>query len=227
MSITITAICGDKSVSIKIQRPSFENVRKAYEDININLDEEKAEEVLKARGITKKEDIDLYKRPIARYMKVGGGAYKQFLNNMPTYRNTCTLRVSYALNYSCIPINSMKHQIPDRAYKGDDKHTYYLGVFDMIELLKSNWKELSWNKCTYNQVKNSIEKGNSEDFYKAMNSKEENREFFKELEKIKRKGIVAMIGTGGLRHATLWEVDNFVDVKLGTGDNYLVLKVIS
>lgn len=30
---------------------------------------------------------------------------------------------------------------------------------------------------------------------------------------VKRKGIVAMIGTDGLRHTTLWNGSNFVDVE--------------
>ncbi|MDY5185134.1 hypothetical protein [Helicobacter trogontum] len=55
--------------------------------------------------------------------------------------------------------------------------------------------------------------GCSEDFYHNMTSKAENQKFFKELQSIKRKGITAMIGTDGLRHTTLWNGNNFVDVE--------------
>ena len=54
----------------------------------------------------------------------------------------------------------------------------------------------------------------------SMTTKQENIDFFTELKSIKRKGIVAMRGPN------LWEVDNFVDVKLGTNDNYLLHKDI-
>ncbi len=47
-----------------------------------------------------------------------------------------------------------------------------------------------------------------------MTSKAENQKFYKELQSIKRKGIVAMIGTDGLRHTTLWNESNFVDVEM-------------
>ena len=58
-----------------------------------------------------------------------------------------------------------------------------------------------------------------------MTTKQENIDFFDELKSIKRKGIVAMRGPNGFNHTTLWEVDNFVDVKLGS-DNYLLHKDI-
>ena len=137
----------------------------------------------------------------------------QFISDMDKYYNTCALRVSYALNYSTHPIKNMKKQVVGRGYKDKDNHTYYLGVFDIIELLKLNWKVLSWNKSTYNQVKANIQCGCSEDFYHSMTSKAENQKFFKELQSIKRKGIAAMIGTDGLRHTTLWNGNNFVDVE--------------
>ncbi|TLD87777.1 hypothetical protein LS66_007695 [Helicobacter sp. MIT 03-1614] len=134
---------------------------------------------------------------------------------MDKYYNTCALRVSYALNYSTHPINTMDRQVMGRGYQGDDKQTYYLGVFDIIELLKLNWKELTWKQPTYTQVKEKIKCGCSEDFYHNMTSKDENQQFFEELQSIQRKGIVAMIGTSGLRHTTLWNGNDFVDVDFG------------
>ena len=48
-----------------------------------------------------------------------------------------------------------------------------------------------------------------------MTTKQDNIDFFSELQSIKRKGIIAMIGTYGLRHTTLWNESNFVDVEFG------------
>ena len=216
------ARCGDKEITIRIQRPNFENVEKAYREINTLTQEQEKEakeliyNLLIKQNYTQLEAIqiaDYYKEIAARYIKVGGGAYTQFISDMDKYYNTCALRVSYALNYSTHPIKNMKKQVVGRSYKGNDNHTYYLGVFDIIELLKLNWKALSWNKATYNQVKANIQCGCSEDFYHNMTSKAENQKFYKELQSIKRKGIVAMIGTDGLRHTTLWNESNFVDVE--------------
>ena len=84
---------------------------------------------------------------------------------MDKYYNTCALRVSYALNYRTHPINTMDRQVMGRGYQGDDKQTYYLGVFDIIELLKLNWKELTWKQPTYTQVKEKIKCGCSEEIF--------------------------------------------------------------
>ena len=149
-----------------------------------------------------------------RYEKVGGQALREFNRDSKSYINTCALRVSYSLNQSTHPIKGMEKQVIGRGYKGKDNHTYYLGVPDIVELLNKNWKALSWNKATYNQVKKNIQCGCSEDFYHNMTSKAENQKFYKELQSIKRKGIIAMIGTDGLRHTTLWNESNFVDVEM-------------
>ena len=115
----------------------------------------------------------------------------------------------------------MDKQVVGRGYQGKDKQTYYLGVFDIIDLLKLNWKELSWKKSTYTQIIEKIKCGCSEDFYTSMNSKKENENFFEELQSIQRKGIVAMIGTDGLRHTTLWNGNDFVDTTLGVSGDFL------
>lgn len=209
--------CGDKEITIRIQRPNFESVEKAYREINIvgRIEAEEAYKKHYAETGNEEEADKIYFLTLIKkkYETVGGNAYTQFISDMDKYYNTCALRVSYALNYSTHPIKNMKKQVVGRSYKGDDNHTYYLGVFDIIELLKLNWKELSWNKATYNQVKANIQCGCSEDFYHNMTSKAENQKFYKELQSIKRKGIIAMIGTDGLRHTTLWNGSNFVDVE--------------
>ena len=235
------AKCGDKEITIRIQRPSFENVEKAYEAISIfdinayharkealyrelyRLARSQGQDDEKANGFADIESLWIVSIEFAepRYKQIGGAVETLFNNDKRTYINTCALRVSYSLNQSTHPIKNMKKQVVGRSYKGDDNHTYYLGVFDIIELLKLNWKVLSWNKSTYNQVKANIQCGCSEDFYHNMTSKAENQKFYKELQSIKRKGIVAMIGTDGLRHTTLWNESNFVDVALGVSPNYL------
>ena len=211
------AKCGDKEITIRIQRPSFENVEKAYREINIvgRIEAEEAYKKHYAETGNEEEADKIYFLTLIKkkYETVGGNAYTQFISDMDKYYNTCALRVSYALNYSTHTIKNMKKQVVGRSYKGKDNHTYYLGVFDIIELLKLNWKVLSWNKSTYNQVKANIQCGCSEDFYHNMTSKAENQKFYKELQSIKRKGIIAMIGTDGLRHTTLWNESNFVDVE--------------
>ncbi|TLD84381.1 hypothetical protein LS70_002200 [Helicobacter sp. MIT 11-5569] len=241
MSITIAATCGGKCVTIKIQRPSFESVKKAYEEISRfdisayivrkNALYDELYERAKSEGKSDKEahefaDIESlwvvsieFAEP--RYRQVGGKVEELFNNDKRTYVNTCALRISYALNHSTHPINTMDKQVTGRGYKGEDKQTYYLGVFDIIEFLKLNWKELTWAKPTYAQVKEEIKCGCSKDFYHKMETKEQNIQFFKELQSIQRKGIIAMVGSDGLRHTTLWEIDNFVDVALGVSANYL------
>ena len=230
MSNSYTVRCGDKEATIEIIRPNFDDVKKAYEKIDKIGQEEatsKYTEYLKATG-DQEEANHIYALVLAekRYEILGEQAYKEFMSNKDGYINTCALRMSYALNYSVThPIKNMKKQVKDargndRGYKGIDGHIYYLGVPDIIELLNKNWKKSSLK--TYSQVKEKIQSGRSKDFYHNMTSKAENQKFFKELQSIKRKGVVAMRGPSGFNHTTLWEVNNFVDVELDTSDNYLL-----
>lgn len=238
MAVEWKATCGTASASIKCKRPSWKSVREAYD--KINTADPKCEELQKIfkqaiinKGrwygcsqeameqiISDNDDDDNYDRVWQRYALVGGQplseyiSYKNFFRKSPNYAdysNTCALRVSYALNYSTHPIKTMDRQIAGRGYQGGDGHIYYLGVFDIIDLLKLNWKK----PTTYTEVKKNIKYGRSEDFYHQMTSKDKNRQFFKELQSIKRKGIVAMNGTNGLRHVTLWNGSNFADVDFG------------
>ena len=237
----LKAKCGDKEITIKIQRPSFESVKRGYEKISIfNTDDYHARKQMlydnlyklainqgysdeEAQKLADTESLWIVSIEIAetRYKQVGCKVRALFNSDKRAYVNTCSLRVSYALNYSTHPINTMEKQIKNRGYNGADKHTYYLGVFDIIELLKLNWKHLSWDKSTYSQVKDKIRRGCSEDFYKGMTSKMENIHFFEELQSIQRKGIIAMNGTDDLRHTTLWNGSDFLDTYLELSQNYL------
>ena len=228
--------CGNKEAIIRIQRPSFDVCKKAYEKISKldNIDGSKMTEsrnrlydALIKNRLSKEqmakytEKLNKYIPQEIRYFNIGGGAYQQFINDWDTYYNTCALRISYALNQTNIPIKSMTNQLIGRNYTGDDKQLYYLGVLDIVDLLNKNWKKLTWQKPTFNQVKQKIKCGCSEDFYKNMTTKADNETFLSELQSLQIKGIIAMIGTNGLRHTTLWDTDNFVDVNIGISENYL------
>ncbi|BBB20409.1 T6SS effector amidase Tae4 family protein [Helicobacter cinaedi] len=233
--------CGNKETEIKIQRPSFKSVEKGYTEISkfdidaynarqqvlydelYNLAQNRGQDNSEAHKFAELESLWIVSIEFAepRYKQIGGKVETLFNSDRRKYVNTCALRVSYALNYSTHPINTMNKQIAGRNYQGADTHTYYLGVFDIIKLLKTNWKEISWNKSTYAQVKKYIKCGYSKDFYHTMTSKDKNQRFFKELQSLNRKGVVSMIGTGGLRHTTLWNGNDFLDTALGISVNYL------
>lgn len=241
MSSICSIKCGDKEIEIKIQRPSFKSVERGYIEISkfdinaysarqealydelYNLAQSKGQNNEEADQFAKTEALWIVSIEFAepRYKQIGGKVETLFNSDKRRYVNTCALRVSYGLNYSTHPTNTMDKQIAKRSYQGEDKHIYYLGVFDLIELLKINWKEISWNKSTYAQVKEDIKCACSKDFYYAMGSKDQNQNFFKELQSLNRKGIIAMISTDGLRHITLWNENDFVDSTLGVSVNYL------
>ena len=225
MSNILKVKCGDKEITIKIQRPSFESVKKGYEEITkIGREEgenEGAKHLYMTGNVAEANLVNNIVSAEKRYEMIGGQAYREFMNNKINLYNTCALRVSYALNYSTHPIKDMEKQNSGRAYNGNDGHIYYLGVPDIVELLNKNWKALSWDKSTYSQVKDKIRRGCSEDFYKGMTSKMENIHFFEELQSIQRKGIIAMNGTDDLRHTTLWNGSDFLDTYLELSPNYL------
>lgn len=224
--------------SIKIQRPSFDCLEKKYKEISefdIKIYEKRKKDLYNelykwaknqgksdelAHEFAKNESLWLVSIEFAE-KQVGGKAEELFNSDQRAYVNICALRISYALNHSTHPINTMDKQVAGRGYQGKDKQTYYLGVFDIMKLLKLNWKELSWKKSTYTQIIEKIKCGCSEDFYTSMNSKKENENFFEELQSIQRKGVVAMIGTDGLRHTTLWNGNDFVDTSLGISADFL------
>ncbi|WP_246058958.1 T6SS effector amidase Tae4 family protein [Campylobacter troglodytis] len=52
---------------------------------------------------------------------------------MDKYYNTCALRISYALNHSTHPINTMDKQIAKRTYQGEDKDIYIWGCLILLK----------------------------------------------------------------------------------------------
>lgn len=208
MGITITAICGDKSVRIECKRPSWESVRNAYKYINDIYGNQKAEGVFK---------------------QIGGEPYKEFLNNEAIIKrqetqglrqgeiqrytlNSCALRVSYALNHSYLLGQQylIKNQkLPDKTkpenkrWVGADNNVYYLSTYGVRNFLTSNW-------------------GNSDKPYNLRSFKDKNevKSFYdNEFSKFNKSGIVVMKIEGwsdAVGHTTLWngEKKEFEDFRI-------------
>ncbi len=206
--------CGDKEATIKIQRPSFKSVEKGYREIT----KEGADEFIKTYKTKQPQTRDelnrlSYTMSEARYKKVSQVLLNFYNDNRENRYNTCATRVSYALNNSTIPLNEIanKTDLPSGLWDIGGKY-YYLSVDGIINALSLAWKK---PKKLDNVIKQSIACGCSEDFYHNMTSKDENQQFFKELQSIQRKGIVAMRLQGNrVRHTTLWNGNNFVDVEM-------------
>lgn len=203
MGITITATCGGKSVSIECKRPSFDSVKKAYEEINKYYVSGKAQAV---------------------FEKIGGEPYKEFLNNEAIIAqqkqqesqgivistanrrytfNSCALRMSYSLNYSKIlgkfylikeqqlPNDTGNFKFENKRWLGADKNLYYLNVYGIRNFLTLNW-------------------GNSDKPYnlRTFKNKSEVKDFYENsFSKFEKSGIVVMRikgfdDAGG--HTTLW-----------------------
>lgn len=239
MGITITAICGDKSVSIECKRPSWESVRDAYKEINGIFKSEY--DKVKKNSIGLKDIVieTLATKAGAKsvFEKIGGEPYKEFLNNEAIIKrqetqglrqgeiqrytlNSCALRVSYALNHSYLLGQQylIKNQkLPDKTkpenkrWLGADNNIYYLSIYGVRNFLTSNW-------------------GNSDKPYNLRTFKDKNevKSFYdNEFSKFNKSGIVVMrIGgwsdAGG--HTTLWngEKKEFEDIQMyDRATNYL------
>ena len=214
MSNSYTVRCGDKEATIEIIRPDFASVESAYREIT----REGASEFIKAYQLTHpetQEEVEQlsYAMAEARYKKISQ-VLLNFYNGDRTNRyNTCATRVSYALNNSTIPLNEVanKKDLPSGLWDINGKY-YYISVDGIINALSVAWHK---PKKLDNNLKQSILCGHSEDFYKEMTSKEQNVAFFNELVSFNRKGIVAMrMQHNRLRHTTLWNGSNFVDVEM-------------
>jgi len=230
MGETIRAICENKSVSIECKRPSFESVKNKYEWITRVGSKEFVEghkEVIKQYEANIITEVEVNNRIKDLYIDMAGNRYKavsdklfNFFNADKKSRfNTCATRVSYAINHSKIPLKKEDNKdLPSNAWIINNLY-YGISVDSVISILSIVWRKPS----TYNQIiKQSILSGCSEDFYHTMTSKEQNKVFFKEIQSLKRKGIIAMRLQGNeIRHTTLWEIDNFVDTALGISPNYL------
>ena len=225
----IRARVGDKSIEKNVCRPDFEEVLTPYKEItNIAKNKYFAPNIIfesEARHIAVAEAV---------FGKIGGKLEEARIEAEEKYKNgksieryidTCATRVCYALNKSPIPITLKKtSSTKGTKWTGADKYFYYTGVNGLKSFLDTNWKELNYKISTknmYGNIKTQIQQGESKDFFHFMGTQAENEAFFDEIStlKHKKKGIILLFGD--VRHATLWNKNDFVDVTIGYGNNYL------
>lgn len=234
MGYIVTATCNGVSTSIEVQRPSLSSLEKQY--ANISLAEETFKEDSSKQKILRakfRQELYNYGRKHnllqnpkfarqleeetekmnyigARYGLVGGNLLYNYIEYKERYKDTCAMRVCYALNKSPVPIKSMKKMVDGKPYwLGSDNHRYYTSVDDIITLLSDNWGETQ----EFSTLKDNLVKGKSEDILIKNNDKQ--REYLAEFEALNIKGIVAMKGIKpngeAYRHTTLWEGNSFLD----------------
>ncbi|MWV62416.1 hypothetical protein DCO58_04335 [Helicobacter saguini] len=219
----LKAKCGNLETTINIQRPSFESVKKNYVEItmvgskeyiekykliqinfnNGNITQEEAKEEIRKLRIDMSE---------ARYKTVSNKLLNFFNEDRESRYNTCATRISYAINNTAIPLTKTDNQkSPTNAWIINNSY-YGISVDSVIDILSTLWHKPKVYNAT---IKQSILNGCTEDFYHKMNTKEQNQSFFKELQSFKRKGVAAMrLHKNRIRHTTLWEENEFVDVKM-------------
>ncbi|WP_194145494.1 T6SS effector amidase Tae4 family protein [Helicobacter sp. MIT 05-5294] len=185
---------------IEIKRPSFEYVKKAYEEIN---------------GIGNQENN--YTKAELRYDFWGGRIQKAFEKEKEQYINTCAVRVSYALNKGGM---LLKESLIKNA-KHIDKHKAILH-----DIKKDIERYSRIDKDNNYYITNSIDMetflwikwGVPELAQKEMKNKIQNIEFLDKLKKFNKQGIITMRihFSDAQGHTTLWDKDHFTD-----GSNYL------
>lgn len=239
MAVEWMATCVTASASIKCKRSNFDDVKKAYNIINLanpndtnlqeafreaiidngvwrgissNTTEQKAKEIL-----TQIQDGSYDDSVWQRYALVGGTPLSEYINyknffgrspNYANYSNTCALQVSYALNYGGMPLHTeIKAKEYKTLYDKDRQYLYILGADYMGRFLNDKWGKPEMGGALHNNTDRQ-----------AM------------LTKLKgQKGIATMRGNhfinntlvGSFSHATLWNLDEFVDVQNGTNINFL------
>ncbi|MGX3043835.1 T6SS effector amidase Tae4 family protein [Helicobacter sp. T3_23-1056] len=237
MGYIVTATCNGVSASMEVQRPSLSRLEKQY--TYISLAEETFEEDLSKQKILRdkfyqelynygkkhnllqnpkfarqlKEEPEEMNYIGARYALVGGNLLYNYIEYKERYKDTCAMRVCYALNKSPVPIKSMKKMVDGKPYwLGSDNHRYYTSVDDIITLLNDNWGKTQ----EFSTLKDDLAKGKSEDILIKNNDKQ--REYLAEFEALNIKGIVAMKGIrpngATYRHTTLWKGNSFLDNEL-------------
>ncbi|MGX3046098.1 T6SS effector amidase Tae4 family protein [Helicobacter sp. T3_23-1056] len=231
------ATCGTKNADIKCNRPNWDKVKKAYDEIN-KIDENDANKVYKIifndeknklikkgeqewMAIQKAHEIaEKTKISQVRYEKAEGEALRYFEGNREQYRNTCALQISYALNFGGMPLHNTIKKRDFSSVGGttiEQKETLYiLGVINMREFLLQEWRQPEFKESLY-EIKS----------YDVLLSR--NKTLLQKLKDLKSKGLVT-IGGGRFRdkkylksfwHSTLWDTNEFVDVQNDRNINYL------
>ena len=210
----------------KAKRPSFESVKRAYDEI---LKVGNAEEVFSYIGGKLNEArIEAKKR-------------KERGEMVNTYDNACATRVSYALNYGGMIINNAI-LVSGTKWQGKDQYLYYTGVSGIKGLLLENWKQLKPYSQTNNRDFYKIFYDHRKEPYTTLISygkiineqrvnkiRKDNLDFFHILCSLNIKGIVTMVidgwgDAGG--HTTLWNINHFLDNQnyLNYGDEIIFVR---
>lgn len=216
--------------TLNLKRPKWEDVSKAYNEINEIGKAEYYNTLKKAKQEGLSDNMARHRAELAqaqkRYEKVGGQALREFNRDSESYINTCAFKLSYALNYGGMPLNKYisRQQITSRpiAFQnalilGDKaNNNYFMRVKEIRQFLqlKSVW-------------------GNADEPYnpKIMKTKQENIDFYNnEFSKFDKSGVVAMIISGWSDaggHITLWDGANelnkvFLDYDENLYNNYLL-----
>ena len=216
--------------TLNLKRPKWEDVSKAYKEINEIGKAEYYNTLEKAKQEGLSDNMARHRAELAqaqkRYEKVGGQALREFNRDSESYINTCAFKLSYALNYGGMPLNKYisRQQITSRpiAFQnalilGDKaNNNYFMRVKEIRQFLqlKSVW-------------------GNADEPYnpKIMKTKQENIDFYNnEFSKFDKSGVVAMIISGWSDaggHITLWDGANelnkvFLDYDENLYNNYLL-----
>ena len=182
--------------TLNLKRPKWEDVSKAYKEINEIGKAEYYNTLEKAKQEGLSDNMARHRAELAqaqkRYEKVGGQALREFNRDSESYINTCAFKLSYALNYGGMPLNKYisRQQITSRpiAFQnalilGDKaNNNYFMRVKEIRQFLqlKSVW-------------------GNADEPYnpKIMKTKQENIDFYNnEFSKFDKSGVVAMIING-------------------------------
>lgn len=219
--------------TLKLKRPKWESVSKAYIEINEIGKIEFYNTLEKAIQEGLSDNIARHIAELAqaqkRYEKVGGQALREFNRDSKSYINTCAMRVSYALNYGGMPLIDGRVKLTSGTKLiGKDNYKYYTGVSGIKGLLLENWKQLKpysqannrdFYKIFYDHKKEPFKAlvdvhGNIFNQKRVNEIKKDNQNFFNVLHSLKIKGIATMVidgwrDAGG--HTTLWNGEGFLD----------------
>lgn len=111
MDLPITASAGNASASVEVRRPSWADMKKYYP----------------AKSITTQ----------ILYDQMIGGTLKKLYDHK-AYRNTCAVRMSYALNRSGLKLGNAPSD--GGGQQGGDGYTYWIRVKDLRRYLEKRFK---------------------------------------------------------------------------------------
>lgn len=176
-SLAITASAGNSTATIQARRPSWADMKKHYPDKSIKT-------------------AELYDVRL-------GGRFKHAYD-IPAYKNTCAVRMSYGLNRSGLKLNKAPSNGGNLV--GDDGYNYWIRVDDLTPELMARFKgcdeELRLKVAPNSMVENAeaVDKHYQERWEAARN--------FLDTKLAGRNGIVVFEVRGyanATGHFTLWD----------------------